>query len=333
MSQRTLQRWLEAEREGTHPSRFGRPAYSDAVRRAVRRLVCGAMRYLGGFASCRAVWRLVSDVAPISLVKELCCEVKRRWRAIREAFLRRRRVHVHVQEPGVLASLDSTHLARDEHGKKVWAHHLRDVATRESLAVEVGNDARGEDLVRLLERVRVQRGLPLVLATDNGAAEKSAELAAYLHDHQVVQLFNVPRTPQHNPWVERGHADLKRGLRLDERALAPPRTLAEWAEQVASVVVTLNELVPRVCLKGKTSVEARQQSREVYDRNLRARFYAAACAAKTRALEGLTALRATHKRRRLAEREAVWETMEAFELITRTRGDAERSAVKRDIIS
>jgi hypothetical protein len=57
---------------------------------------------------------------------------------------------------------------------------------------------------------QLERGkTPWVLAVDNGGAQKSAELRAWARETDVILLFNVPRTPQHNAWVERGFGELR----------------------------------------------------------------------------------------------------------------------------
>jgi putative transposase len=44
-----------------------------------------------------------------------------------------------------------------------------DIYTRESLAIEAGQSLRGEDVVRVLNRLKLERGVPKVLFCDNGS--------------------------------------------------------------------------------------------------------------------------------------------------------------------
>ena len=57
-----------------------------------------------------------------------------------------------------------------------------DVFTRESLAIEVGQRLRGENVVYTLNQIRSQRGLPKYLHCDNGSEFTSQimDLWAYL---------------------------------------------------------------------------------------------------------------------------------------------------------
>ena len=55
-----------------------------------------------------------------------------------------------------------------------WARRFRsltivDIYTRKSLAIEIGQSLRGEDVVRVLNRLKEQRGLPKMLFCDNGS--------------------------------------------------------------------------------------------------------------------------------------------------------------------
>jgi putative transposase len=44
-----------------------------------------------------------------------------------------------------------------------------DIYTRISLAIEAGQILEGEDMVRVLDRLKEQRGLPKMLFCDNGS--------------------------------------------------------------------------------------------------------------------------------------------------------------------
>jgi len=52
-------------------------------------------------------------------------------------------------------------------GRRFRALTVLDVYTRESLAIEVGQKLKGEDVVRALNQIRMQRGVPKVLFCDN----------------------------------------------------------------------------------------------------------------------------------------------------------------------
>ena len=74
--------------------------------------------------------------------------------------------------------------------------------SRESLAIEVGQQLTGGDVVRVLEHVTVQRGKPQTIHFDSGAAfiSRSLDLSAYFNGVQVnltprkvkIALFGCP---------------------------------------------------------------------------------------------------------------------------------------------
>ena len=170
------------------------------------------------------------------------------------------------------------------------------------------------EVVSLLDRVLAETGeAPLVLATDNGP-ENRGEVDTWCQRQGVVRLWNLPHTPEHNPWVEHGNAELKA-----ESGLGKGVVLGS----VLDVAGALIEAVKRIDTRRPRATRGWRTARQVYcelpaagslvDRK---RFVIdAACAIKG-ALQDCTSSR----ERRLAEREAVLREMERFGLITRTRG-------------
>lgn len=320
---RTIRNWLAIE-DGARATPLGRRGYPAALVHLARRAVCIALRGLKELVSCRLLHRWLAPRIPEGLLNETLRAFRAHLRGLHAAYLARRRMHTQVEAPLVLASLDSTYLGTDEHGEEVWGEHLRDVATSKTLALECVSAARGERYVELLEGVRAEHGeLPLVLGIDNGPAERSELLARYAAQHQIVLLFNEPRTPEHNSFVERGHQELKAVLDLvgarGKHARAPR---AQWSEDLAWAGYAVDHYLPRPRLGGKTAEEAWQERRERYDPALRARLYAATCAALERALQALPQDKPTLRARRRAERAAVWEILQDFQVARRVRGEA-----------
>jgi len=58
---------------------------------------------------------------------------------------------------------------RLDNGRRFRSLTVVDIYTRESLVIGSGQSLRGEDVVRVLNRLKVQRGLPQMLFCDNGA--------------------------------------------------------------------------------------------------------------------------------------------------------------------
>ena len=80
-------------------------------------------------------------------------------------------------------------------------------------------------------------------------------------------------------------------------------------EIIPSHTTAVDHYLPRPRLGGKTAAQAWQERREGYDPSLRARLYAATCAAVERALQALPQSKPTLRARRRAERAAIWETL------------------------
>jgi hypothetical protein len=162
-----------------------------------------------------------------------------------------------------------------------------------------------------------------VLGIDNGPAERSELLARYAAENQIVPLFNEPYTPEHNSFVERGHREVKAVLGLigarGKHASAPR---AQWREALTWAGYAVDHYLPRPRLGGKTAEEAWQARREGYDPTLRAHLYAATCAAVERALQELPQRKPSLRARRRAERAAILECLQTFQLVRRVRGEA-----------
>ena len=87
-------------------------------------------------------------------------------------------------------------------GGKFRVLTVLDMFTRESLAIEVGRRLRGDDVVRVLNRLVLQRPAPRAMHCDNGAefTGRLLDLWAY---HQGVELcFSRPGKPTDNALIE-----------------------------------------------------------------------------------------------------------------------------------
>jgi hypothetical protein len=261
-------------------------------------------------------WRLAHDVLgiPVRLAQETVRTFKRlqRRRAREGAMARRVSVKVHYRD--VLWAEDGAQFGRIA-GEPFLAEVLRDVATMKTLAVTTGPAPTGDDITALLHCMKSDRGtLPLVLGVDNGGAQKSDDVARYCEKEMVVVLRNHPRTPQHNAFVERAIRELR-----EESGLAADTELRDEAEgtdrlQAAWRRIDNRHKRPRHGYRTASEVDATTPG--WYPLVDRARFYAAARKAIEEAVSACSRPRA----RRLAEREAIFRTLEDFGLITRTRG-------------
>jgi len=87
-------------------------------------------------------------------------------------------------------------------GRRFRALTVVDVFTRESLAIEVGQSLKGEQVVGVLNRIRQDRGVPKVLFCDNGAEFTSQIVDLWAYQNGVQIDFSRPGKPTDNAYVE-----------------------------------------------------------------------------------------------------------------------------------
>jgi len=306
---KSLRNW-----ERSPPRRPGRPPRSGAERARAAALVEEAYQ-TGRGDGIRTITQALGGAVSERLVREVLP-------AIKEAALRRReerlaavRVHVQVRVRDVLWSLDQTHVGRDAHGAAQLALVVRDVATTTTIEIALGHAATGIEVVAVLERARAARGgAPLVLATDNGPENVNADVAAWCPRHGVTLLLNLPHTPQHNPWVEHGHRELKEATGLGKGAVIGDPAAAERLLLDAARRIDANRLRPSRGWKTAHALDA--ELPRGYALVAREDFLAECAWRRDSYLQSAETARA----RRLAERRAVLDALEHYGLIHRTRG-------------
>jgi transposase InsO family protein len=263
----------------------------------------------------RPVAAALAGRVPNWLVRRLLREIKRLHRARQRRRETADRLHVEVRARDVMWSMDGTHLARLDGGDAVEGQVVRETSTPKILCVEVGAPADGDAVVGLLERVaRARGGLPLVLATDNGPCYVCPRVETWLADHGVVHLLSLPRTPRHNPWVERTNRELKEETGLGRGVVV--NEVEDLRERVDEAVCRLDDVRLRARAGFRTAAAADADLTAWYNACTRERFLAAVCRRVAEALPGLQSQRA----RRRARREAIHASLEEFGLIERTRG-------------
>ena len=87
-------------------------------------------------------------------------------------------------------------------GRRFRALTVVDNFTKESLAIEVDQQLRGEDVVKVMERLRHQRDLPQRIQTDNGSEFISMAMDRWAYDHGVIMDYSRPGKPTDNPFIE-----------------------------------------------------------------------------------------------------------------------------------
>ena len=95
-------------------------------------------------------------------------------------------------------------------GKRFRTLNILDEATRECLAIEVDTSLPAERVVRTLEQLKVERGLPAQLRVDNGPELISAKLTDWCEANAIKLVYIQPGKPQQNGFVERFNGSFRR---------------------------------------------------------------------------------------------------------------------------
>lgn len=133
--------------------------------------------------------------------------------------------------------------------------NVMDDCTREILAIEVDTSLSAKRIIRTLERIIEQRGVPRTIRTDNGPEFTSHEFEEWCTDKQINIQFIQPGKPMQNGYIERFNR-LYREAVLDAYMffeLDQVRQLtAEWMEEY-------NQRRPHEGLNNQTPEEVRIQ--------------------------------------------------------------------------
>lgn len=87
-------------------------------------------------------------------------------------------------------------------GRRFRALTVVDNFSRECLAIEVGQHIRGEDVVRVMDRLKAGRGIPRSIKVDNGSEFISKELDKWAYENKVTLDFSRPGKPVDNAFIE-----------------------------------------------------------------------------------------------------------------------------------
>jgi transposase InsO family protein len=273
----------------------------------------------------KAGWQEVWDLQSAELTSWEVQQCTRRWKERhrrRVAAVRRAcRVSVEVLAPDVIWGIDAKHLSRDKRGT-LAAEVVRDACPRKVRGASVGPPASGQEVVALLEAVVVKRGCaPLVLMHDNAKTYVGADVRAWREAHGVLDLCNLPHTPQHNGAVERTMRELgeQTGLGRGVRDVG----LADAAMAVHDAIWRMNSR-PRAVLGRRSADEVDGPGRAIYSAEERKELADEVRAAQNEAMRDAKGARA----RRLACRRALLEVLERRGLVRITRGGSPGHAQK-----
>lgn len=252
-----------------------------------------------GRAGARPVIKALPRVR-VRLIRDVVSGLKKRRHARHMNHVLAARTTVEVHKPGTLTAIDAAKVPNQEGGEVIVC---RD---RGSLKTEVteseGLATRASDTLKVLNELKGRGRLPLVAASDNGSPFTASEVEDFLRENKVVHLKSLPRVPQQNGSAENAVGDFKR--------------LKEDGEATTAACRILNDCRKRESLNWQTPTEFDREHFQPYTDKQRTEFFTAANAAIEVAKLGTR----TAYEKRKAEREAIFQTMERFELITRIRG-------------
>lgn len=235
----------------------------------------------------------------VRIIREVVGTLNRQKKSRRQKHQQEARVSVKVKYPGVLSVMDAA-TVKPQNSDFIL---LRD---RGSISVNStkceSRSARSEDTLRVLGELHAKKKLPLVIGTDNGSPFCSGEVENFLANHKIIHLKSLPHVPQHNGSAENSVNDFKQ--------------LVSYGLTPAQACTALNQYRRRATLNWQTPAQAEQTNSMLYTEEVREVFYNSTRAAIDTAMLGTK----NAKEKRKAEREAIFQTLETFSLIVRTRG-------------
>jgi len=206
------------------------------------------------------------------------------------------RTSVTVHKPGTVLTMDGATIEKGD---------LIVYKDRGSLRIEsqrCDGSVKASDTLRLLAKLKATGRLPLVAMSDNGSPFCAGAVEGFYGDNQIIHLKSLPRVPQHNGSCENGVGEVKSGV---NHGLEPEEACRR-----------LNQHRRRQRLDWKTPIQFEQENLRACTDTERSKFYNATRTAISDAVLGIISAKEIRK----AEREAIFQTMERFGLITRTRG-------------
>ena len=97
-------------------------------------------------------------------------------------------------------------------GRKFRILNIIDDFNRESLAIEIDTSLPARRLIRILQKLIEQRGIPANIRCDNGPEFISRLLEQWCNDHKITIQFIQPGKPTQNAYVERKNGSMRREL-------------------------------------------------------------------------------------------------------------------------
>ena len=136
-------------------------------------------------------------------------------------------------------------------GKRFRTFNMIDDFNREVVHIEIDTSITGGRLIRIFERLRLERSLPNVLRVDNGPEFLNEDFVNWTESAGMMIQYIQPGEPNQNAYVERFNRTYRNEL-LD---LYLFRTLDEIREATYWWMIEYNEQRPHDSLDDMTPVE------------------------------------------------------------------------------
>lgn len=312
VSVRTLHNW-RSEAQKASPSKLGRPRYTEAIHRQALWKV-GRELIRQGYPGWRAVAEALGDKVPVRLVQLYVQQFKLRHKKRQRVLRTKHRVSVKVKSKNIIWTQDGTHLGRLKK-KSIEAQVIKDRGSQKIIGISVGPSAVADMVIDELEKIKSDRGLPLVWSTDNGSIYLDRKVSAYLKKEKVIHLKSLPQTPEHNGAAEIGMREIKGGSNLGKKRHL--NGISEARDELEIIAKKLNENRLRASLNYETASMVDRKLTQVYTKDVRARFYDECMDAIGRVAQ----VSVPNRRKRLAVRNVVFEKLQEYGFIELKRGD------------
>lgn len=136
-------------------------------------------------------------------------------------------------------------------GRKVRTLSIEDAYTREILAIEVDTSLPALRVVRVLDRLRLARRLPVRIVIDHGTEFTSKALNRWAKENNVTLHFITPGRPMENGYIESFHGKFREEC-LNEHWFL---TLDDARETIESWRIDYNQMRPHSSLDYLTPEE------------------------------------------------------------------------------
>jgi putative transposase len=143
-------------------------------------------------------------------------------------------------------------------GKRFRTFNVIDDFNREALLIEIDTSLTSKRLIRVFERLKLERGLPDTLRVDNGPEFLSGAFIAWAESNGLTIQYIQPGEPNQNAYIERFNRTYRNEL-LD---LYLFRNLAEVRDATYWWMIEYNEQRPHDSLNDLTPVEYMEKNAE-----------------------------------------------------------------------